>query len=344
VSLWLQTLELAAAGDSSEAHRVIALELQMLLRHPEVVPDGGTQYKGPVANAVQAFISALPEIDRGMARSRFEDLVDYVTDLILASVRRTVSLVDFCLANPELSIEELGEQFAGWDGLKLGPSDRQRWIRKHLCSMLAAGVQLPQTIGNAAQAESEEVGDLYGYSEIALAKKWEVGRSWKDFKSREEIDTAYLCIEDESAEEAGVGDEKSDYGSISAAQVILALSTPSPSEFLVDFNQMGKTLTVDLYDLLKRFDAEKPSDGYSPIAWHNVWWYMISRYEAIPLELEVRDPLCDVDRELAEYIQKAYPEVLNPSRLNMFRRRSKFQSECVDRTQSLLIAWAQNRV
>src|SRR5207237_1260749 len=124
---------------------------------------------------------------------------------------------------------------------------------------------------------------------------------------------AYVCIDDESAGEAGVGDEKADYGGIATAKVVLALSTPSVSEFLVDVDQIGETLTADLYDLLKRFDAEKPTDGYSPIAWHSVWWYMISEYEAVPLELELRDPECKVDRELAEHIQKHYPEVLSAS-------------------------------
>jgi hypothetical protein len=342
VSLWLQILELAALGDSSKAQRLLG-ELPLVLRHPELIPKGGTQYRGPVANAVRAFISTLPELEGGMAASRFEDFVDYVTDLIQASVRRTLSLVEFCLANPELSIERIGEQFADWDGMKRGSLERQSWISRHLCSLLAAGVRLPKTIADAAQSESEEVGELYGYSEIALSKKWDLGLSWRDFKSREEIDAAYLCI-DESTEGAEVGDEKADYGTITAAQVVLALSTPSESEFLVDFNQMGRTLTLDLSELLKRFDGKKPSDGYSPIAWHNVWWYMTSRYEAIPLELEVRDPLCEVDRELAEHIQTAYPDVLKPSRLTIFRRRSRFQSECVDRAQSLLIAWAQNRV
>jgi hypothetical protein len=346
VSLWLQILELTAAGDSLEAQRLLA-ELPFVLRYPEVIPSGGTEYKGPVANAVRAFISKLPKLDRGMAESRFEDFVDYVTDLIQASVRRTLSLVEFCLANPELSVEQMGEQFVGWSGIKRGSLDRQRWIRRHLCSMLSAGVRLPITIAETVQSNSatssEKDDELYGFSEIALSKKWDLGLSWRDFKSRQELDTAYMCIEEEPAGDAGVGDEKADYGSITTAQVVLALSTPSISEFQIDLDQMGKTLTGDLCELLRTFDAEKPTDGYSPIAWHSVWWYMTTEYEAMPLALESRDPECNVDRELAEYIQEHYPAVLSPSRVTILRRRSKFQGECVDRVQSLLMDWAQNR-
>jgi hypothetical protein len=344
VSLWLEILQLGAAGESSTAHQLLAFELPTVLRHPEVAPTGGTQYKGPMADAAGSFISTLSEMDRGMATSRFEDFVDYTTELLQSSVRRSLSLVEFCLANPNLSIPEIEDQFAGWDGLKLGQQKRQLWIKKHICSMLAVGIQLPAAIADAADCGSIEDEDLYRFNEIALSKGWEFGRSWRDFKSREEIDTSYLCVADESTEDSQVGDEKTDYGSITTAQVVLALTAPSQIEFLVDFNQMGRDLTADLCNLLERFHSEKPSDGYSPIAWHNVWWAMISRYEAIPLDLEVRDPLCDVDRELAEHISKTYPEVLTPSRLTIFRRRSKFQSECVDRAQALLIAWVQNRV
>ncbi len=342
MSLWLQILELAAAGASSEAHRLLT-ELPFVLRYPEVVPDCGTEYKGPIVNAVRAIIPKLTETDRGIAESRFEDFVDYVIDLIQASVLRTLSLVEFCIVNPDVSLEQMGEKFASWDGLKRGSLDRQRWIAKHLCSMVAAGVRLPKTIVDLTQVRLEKLGDLYGYSEIALVKGWDLGRSWKDFKSNEELGGSYVCIDNESAGEASVGDEKADYGGIATANIILALSTPSDSEFLVDVDQMGKTLTADLSDLLKKFNAEKPTDGYSPIAWHSVWWYMITEYEAVPLALDSRDPECQVARELAEYIREHYPEVLSPSRVTILRRRSKFQSECINRAHSLLMDWAQSR-
>jgi hypothetical protein len=77
-------------GNSSEAHRLLNFELLLLLRSPGPKRGGDWQYTGPVPRIVRIFIANLPEVDRGMAKSRAEDFVDYVCDLILAKVRRTV--------------------------------------------------------------------------------------------------------------------------------------------------------------------------------------------------------------------------------------------------------------
>src|SRR3979490_1397171 len=102
VSLWLQILERAAEGNSPEAHRLLNFELLLLLRSPGPKRGGDWQYAGPVPRIVRIFIASLPEAYRGMAKSRAEDFVDYVCDLILAKVRRTVSLVGFCRESPNL--------------------------------------------------------------------------------------------------------------------------------------------------------------------------------------------------------------------------------------------------
>ncbi len=329
-------------GNSSEAHRLLNFELLLLLRSPGPKRGGDWQYTGPVPRIVRIFIANLPEADRGMAKSRAEDFVDYVCDLILAKVRRTVSLVEFCRELPNLSFEQIAEAFTGWDGLKLGIRDRELWVKKHLRSMSALGIDLRSIATETTNIDPSNADDLYGYHELALVNKWRADLSWKDFKSQEEIDSSYLSVTDsDSEDDPGVAEEAFDYGSLSAARVVLNLSPVPNVELSVDLNRIGERLTSDLLELLETFHAEKPSDGYFPIAWHNVWWAISSKYEAVPFELSERDPFCEVDRTLAEYIDRTYPDVIKPSRLNIFRRRTRFQDRCLERAQSVLIAWSE---
>lgn len=103
MSLWLDILHHAAHGNSEKAHRSLHFELPLALRYPEAQARGAWQYQGPVAKAVRLFIATQSDAERGMVSSRAEDLVDYITDLIVAAVRRTVALVEFCRASPDLS-------------------------------------------------------------------------------------------------------------------------------------------------------------------------------------------------------------------------------------------------
>ncbi|MDX6578373.1 MAG: hypothetical protein QOE96_4326, partial [Blastocatellia bacterium] len=146
MSLWLDILGHAAVGNAAEAYRLLNFELLALLRSPEVSHTGEWRYIGPVPKMVRIFVASLPEADRGMAKSRAEDFVDYVCDLIIAKVRRTVSLVEFCRVHPDLSSEQIAEGFTGWDGLKLGVRDRELWVQKHLRSMSALGIKLHPSV------------------------------------------------------------------------------------------------------------------------------------------------------------------------------------------------------
>jgi hypothetical protein len=278
-----------------------------------------------------------------MAKSRADDFADYITDLIVANVRRTVSLLEFCQAFPNLDIEQIAEGFTGWDGLKLGKVDRLKWVTKHLRSMSAAGIQMPIEITRIA--ETTEIEDEpYGYHELALVNKWRVDQSWKTFKEQQELDSSYVFVDSDSDNDPGVGEEAFDYGGLSTATVVLNLSVAAPSELTIDLNRVGHQLTSDLLDVLETFHEENPSDGYMPIAWHNVWWTIISQYDAVPMALGERDPFCDGDRILAEYISDTYPDVLKAKRLNIQRRRTRLEGKCLERVQALLIAWAQDHV
>jgi hypothetical protein len=342
VSLWLDILGHAVVGNTAEAYRLLNFELPVLLRSPEVSHTGEWRYIGPVPKMVRIFFASLPEADRGMAKSRAEDFVDYVCDLILAKVRRTVSLVEFCRMNPDLSADQIAEGFIGWDGLKLGVRDRELWVQKHLRSMSALSINLRPRVMETIEPVTTNVDDLYGYHELALVNKWRADLSWKDFKAQEEIDSSYLSVTGSDAEdEPGVAEESFDYGALSTARVVLNLSPVPNGELSVDLNRIGERLTSDLLELLENFHAEKPSDGYLPIAWHNVWWTITSKYEEVPFDLSERDPFCEVDRALAEYIDRTYPDVIKPSRLNIFRRRTRFQDTCLERAQSVLIAWSE---
>jgi hypothetical protein len=340
MSLWLEILKYMSIGNSSEAHRLMNFELPQALRWAEVNHEGEWRYTGPVPKIVRIFIASLPEADREMAKSRSEDFVDYICDLILAKVRRTVSLLEFCRTYPDLSIEEIADKFTGWDGLKLGREARAKWVHQHLQSISLAGIEITSIAKEGSQTDSPIDDDLYGYNELALVNRWRANLSWKDFKEQEEIDSTYLSVSDfDSEDDPGVAEETLDYGALSAARVVLNLSESRTEELTIDLKRIGVHLTANLLDLLETFHADKPSDGYFPIAWHNVWWTILYRYQAIPLDLNERDPCCDVDRTLAEYIGSAYPAVTKPNRLNIQRRRAKLQDECVDRIQSVLIAW-----
>jgi hypothetical protein len=338
MSLWVDILNHAAGGNREEAYRLLNFELPLALRHPEAKARGDWQYQGPVAKAVRLFVATQPDAERGMAASRAEDLVDYITDLIVAKARRTLTLVELCCAAPDLSLAEIAENFTGWDGLKLGPDDRRVWVAEHLRSMSEMGVPLP-AVKAVAEAQEQTAEAKYGYDERALVKGWQVALSWKDFKEQQEIDSSYLCITDPDSEEESAADESFDYGSITVARVVLNLEGPPAGETLVDLNRMGASLSGDLRDMLEQLHAEKPTDGYRPIAWHNVWWNIISKYEGLPLILETRDPLCDVDHALATHIAENYTDVVKPNRLNIQRRRTRLNASCVEVIGLVLFNW-----
>jgi hypothetical protein len=339
-SLWLEILQHAAAGKTLEAQQLLNFDLPLTLRYPALRSGGEWRYTGPVPKIVRIFIASLPEADRGMAKSRADDFVDYITDLIVAKVRRTASLIQFGREFPELSVEQIAEKFTGWDGRKLGKGDRLAWVQKHLRSMSSTGITITSVATDEACTVLTEDNENYCYHELALVSKWRTDLSWKDFKAQEEIDSSYISAidsESDSEEEPGVSEEAFDYTAVTATRAILNLTRTR--DLSVDLYRLGEQLTLDLLNLVEAFHHEKPSDGYLPIAWHNVWWTLVSKYEGLRLDLSQRDPFCDIDRTLAEYIANTYQDVLKPTRLNIFRRRTKFEDKCLARVEDVLDAW-----
>ena len=338
MTLWLEMLNLTAAGNHEEATRLLNFELPLAL-------SGTGNSRGPLARALARFITALPDSERGFAGSRYDDLLGLALDALRSSIQRTINLLRFCHSHPELSLDGLASSFNGWEGLKRKIEDRRQLITDYLCSMLNEGVSLPDaTIDFLAAWErthpacsdpspdrtaNRERNAKYHFSEVALAQGWDFDWTWLDFKRRNELDRDYSCVDDsESDTDPEAGAEGFDYGVITSAQVILRSGRSSDTDASTDFLILGQKLSPELTTLIERRHASKPGDGYRPIAWHSVFWETVSEFEALALELETRDPFCDTDRELAAHISKGYPDVGTPSRLTVQRRRKLLSDEC----------------
>ena len=84
---------------------------------------------------------------------------------------------------------------------------------------------------------------------------------------------------------------------------------------------------------MEELHRHKPSDGYRPVAWHNVFWNLVSEYERLRLALETHAPFHDTDQALAAHIAMHYPEVTSTSRPVVVRRRQRLYAECVQKIQ-----------
>ena len=272
-----------------------------------------------------------------MARSRLNDFIDFVLDAMLAAVERTFLLVEFCHKDPKSTVEEIAKGFPDWGGYKRGPDQKREWVAKMLRSMSAVGVPLPEVI---AVAVGEDIGDRYEFDEIAYARGWNMRLAWNDFKEAQEIDYHYRCIEESDPdEEPGVATETVDYGLITMAEVVLGAGRLPDPETLFDLHRIGEDLGPELTSLMEQMHTVKPADGYKPIAWHNVFWNIPSEYEALPITLETRDPLCDADQKLADHIAENYRDIAKPNRLNVFRRRDALYKACKKKVLERLRAW-----
>ena len=210
MKVWIEILNKGAAGDSQGARDLLNSALPLALRYPMTESSNEGHYKGPLADTVRFFIGRLPEGEHPMARSRFNDFIDFVLDAILAAVERTLLLVEFCHKDPKSTVEEIAKGFPDWGGYKRGPDQKREWVAKMLRSMSAVGVPLPEVI---AVAVGEDIGDRYEFDEIAYARGWNMRLAWNDFKEAQEIDYHYRCIEESDPdEEPGVATETVDYG------------------------------------------------------------------------------------------------------------------------------------
>lgn len=337
MSLWTNILELGARGEAQRAREVLLFELPVTLRDVEFSAGGEWRYKGVLPQVVGKFIGKLPDSDRGMAASRADDLVDYVIDKLVASVERSLLLVEFCCTHPDMTIDQIVQAFPGWGGYKRNEEEKRKYVVNLLRSMIHVGIPLPaaikETLGDEGEAKFE-------FNEIALARGWHVDRSWNDFKEDQEIDFDYRCIDESDEEEPGVHAEAIDLGLISMSKVILNLTKRIDKETELDFQRFGEELGPELTALMESMHGRKPADGYRPIAWHNVFWKIWLQYKGLYLSLDMRDPHCDVDHKLADYIAEVYTDVSKPNRLNIARRRKTLYDACDAKISARLKSWA----
>lgn len=157
--------------------------------------------------------------------------------------------------------------------------------------------------------------------------------SWSDFKKQQGYGQEFLCIA-EAEDEAGIWADGVDYGAISVATVVLQQTPAQGRELEIDLHRLGNTLSQELTALMEELHRYKPSDGYRPVAWHYVFWNLVSEYERLRLTIETHEPFRATDQELADYIAMHYPEVTSTSRPVIVRRRQKLYAECVQKIQS----------
>jgi hypothetical protein len=337
MGIWVNILQLGASGDSNAARELLNFQLPFALRYPGSYSSESLQYQGPLSDSIEVFINKLPESDRAMAASRKNDFIDYVLDAIIAGVERTLLLAEFCQTETEITLEKIVADFPAWGGLKRSQEQKRKWVANLLRSMLNQGVPLPVATVTALGSEGDP---KYGFNEVAYARAWDLNLSWNDFKEDHELDYHYKCIDDsDNDEEPGVSAEGTDFGMVTMAEIVLRDGTRPDKETLFDLYRIGKELNPEITQLMEEMHKAKPSDGYRPIAWHNVFWNISSEYEGLSINLESRDPVCDADRSLADHISQNYPDVAKPNRLNIFRRRDSLYRACKSKILGRLEAW-----
>jgi hypothetical protein len=197
--------------------------------------------------------------------------------------------------------------------------------------MITAGVPLPET---AVTTLGDEGVPCFAFNEIAFAvAPKRLAWSWSDLKKQQGYGQEFLCIA-EAGDEGGVSAEGVDYGTMTVATVVLGQATAQDYELEIDLYMLGTTLSQELTAVMEELHRCKPGDGYRPVAWHNVFWNLISEYERLRLAIETREPFHDTDQALAAHIAAHYPEVTSTSRPVIVRRRQKLYAECVQKIQA----------
>jgi hypothetical protein len=332
MGIWINILTLGATGRSLAARQKLAFELPLALRSFAASSRGSREYAGELPRAVARFRYSLSdESERALLEALEREFIDAVVDDVINGVEKSLLLVELCLAQAHASLNELAHNFPWESSLKRSAEWKRKHIADHLRSMIAAGVPLPETIGAALGDQGEP---LFAFNEIAFAiapKRLEW--SWSDFKKQQGYGQEFVCIA-EAGDEAGVWAEGVDYGTITVAAVMLQQATAQDRELEIDFHMLGTTLSQELTALMEELHRCKPSDGYRPVAWHNVFWNLASEYERLRLALEMHEPFRATDQELATHIAMNYPEVTSTSRPVIVRRRQKLYGECVQKIQA----------
>lgn len=319
MGIWLDILRYGATGQIEDARRLLSEELPLSLRRY-----GSDRYQGPVPRAIAQFIVSLPTSDQAVARSYQRELADYIVDDVVESVRESLDLVQLCVAQPEISVDEMARVLAWKEGLKRSPDQKRNKVAQLLKSMIACDLPLPaQTVARLSNGGEE----AYRFDEVAYAvAPTRLQRSWKTFKEQQELDSSFLCITDEA--NANVASEGVDYGSISIARLVLTSGAPPEFETTLDLYVIGKAIGPELAEMMESMHVAEPYDGYRPIAWHNVFWEIGDKYDTLLLVLDERTPFCETVQALADHIAGNYREVKATSRPSISRRRTRLYGAC----------------
>ena len=334
MSLWLEILREVAKGDAPKANEIFNFDLPLALRDFSASANDDRYYHGAIPEKVRSFIAALPDNERETAASREDDLVDFVLDSVLKQIKRSLLLLKFCLEFSDLDLEKIAAQFPDWEGYKRDEKTKRKYIADVLRSIVEAGIDLPKNLEETAFAEGEP---KFGFSEIALVRRWNVEQSWKDFKKKQEIGGSYKCLEAASeTENPDVYAEGLEYDVVAIGEAAGNFVEDENLSYL-ELKELAERLSPEIEDYLEETHSRKPKHGYRPIAWHKTHWDLTEKYNAIPLALRTEEPECRTDNDLAEHIAQNYAEVEKPSRQNINERRTKFQRGCEEKIKQRVI-------
>lgn len=323
MSTWIDILTLGAEGDSQGARELLYGQVRVeLLLSPG---DSRGAYRGLLPKAVASFINRLPEDERALARLHQDELVDYVMDDVITGMEKPLLLVELCRARPLSTLDDLVELYPWEEGLKRSSEWKRKWIADMLKSLRAAKVALPPAI--ISRLGDDEDKDGYEFNEVKYAlKSQRLEWSWDDFKRKQNLNEQTLTLFDPDAEDEGVAEEMISFGGVTMAEVVLRSQPEYGYETTLTLVFIGQELSEQLTSLLEDLHEGKAGDGYKPIAWHNVSWYVCSEYVRLRLKLDMREPYHEEDEKLASHIACHYPEVAGTSRSTIRRRRRALQA------------------
>jgi hypothetical protein len=330
MGLWTEILRLGAQGSSVEARALIALDLRQALCRLAPLQEG-SRYRGPLPLAVQRFSAKLPEQERVLVQAWEQEFTEYLLDDILNGVAKPLQLLELCQSFPQATLADWAELFPWEKGLKRDRQWKENWVADQLQSLQAAGIPLPPAV--LAQLAGRGTAK-YEFNEVAFAIAPERLRlGWKDYKEQQGMWAQLQSLSTVPTGE-GVAAEAIDYGVMTLAELAVSSLTTADLELAIDLRQLGQQLSLELHALLEKLHQAKPGEGYRPVAWHNVFWNLLSEYIHLQLSLAVRDPLLETDNALALYLKEFYPEVRSLSRLTIMRRRQTLSVACAERIKA----------
>ncbi|MFZ4987296.1 MAG: hypothetical protein ACOYLF_17725 [Blastocatellia bacterium] len=325
MGLWIDALRLGAQGRSDDARFLIATDLRLSLCDYSTATVT-TNYTGPLPSAVRRFAIRLNPIEHSMVKSLETEFIDYLLDDILLGILRPLTLIDFCRANPEGDLETMVKRFPWWQGLKRNEAWKSDWIADHIRSIDREGIELPSSTIRA-------IGDLgrprHEYNEIAFATAPQrLSLAWGDFRRDLGPLAGASGIVDEISG-TDIANESLNYGAISMAQIVSTLVASHNLDLELDLERMGSTASREIKSRLADLYQTDPQGCHRPLAWHNVFWMILSKYEPLPLDLETRDPLVETDEKLASYLASFYLELEPLTRGKVRRRRLDLTGICL---------------